>query len=923
MTEDRFDAFISYQRSSTGPLAAALQPALERFAKPWYRLRASRVFRDDASMSANTALWSTIEQGLTQSGWLILLVSPEAAASEYVATEVSWWLEHKSADRILLVLAKGELAWDRSNHRFDTGESTAIPAALVDAFREEPRWIDMRWFLEDGSQQSADPRFEERVVDLVASVRGVDRDRLVGENVRQHRRVRLLTRSAVTALSVLLVASLVAGGVAIAQSAEASAQRDIARDEARVATARQLAATSQSLADSDLVLSRLLADQAFRMNDDALTRAALLQSVSGSAAFQGAVDVGSPITALASTNDGALVAVGTQTGEVLSWSADSGELTPLGTLSSAVTELALSTAGDVIAAAGGGDYALDATAGSVWVPPSVAVWADGEEREVPADAGAPIAVSPSGDHVVLTDRTDPTVTRLALLDVQEGATADLGTVAWTTSVRMSDDQTIIIETGAGSGSLEVSRLNADDLSVIETGNGGVFMLRFGNAELSADGTWGAVALPDGTIETRRVFGTAPDAPADLSGAFEGTNPTAFAVSNTGMTVAIADTGAISVVSVATDPAEARTVVLEGAGTVSALQATDSGGVFSAAGERLSIWQPDAVNPLLSSYSAYSRWLSNASPAPGLDVAPEGAHAIATEDDGTSTWHLFEFSESMNRPARFLDWRDAESAYVLEGDQLILTGELFRLDLARLPLALPAGADASTEIDAARYIPASDELLVSIAGHLLTVDAASGEIVSDEESLVEAISASGRHLVERVGDEVRVVSRGNGEVLTSFDAPLPATVRYEGDALILSRDGAARVFSESGETERAAIADSTHIPSSLDDTGNLVATYLTDGTLQLSSLVTGLRLGEFGFPHVGSQRPGFGFSSDGQTLALIYGGIYSGDTGTMNVIDLSPATWTTLACETAGRDITADEWRRFVGDEVPADLRCGG
>ncbi len=75
-----YDAFISYSRRASTHLATDLQVGVERFAKPWYRLRAVRVFRDDASMSANTALWSTIERGLSEAEWLVLLASPAGLA---------------------------------------------------------------------------------------------------------------------------------------------------------------------------------------------------------------------------------------------------------------------------------------------------------------------------------------------------------------------------------------------------------------------------------------------------------------------------------------------------------------------------------------------------------------------------------------------------------------------------------------------------------------------------------------------------------------------------------------------------------------------------------------------------------------------------------------------------------------------------
>ncbi len=44
------DAFISYSHAADGKLAAALQQALHRFAKPLFKLRAIRVFRDETTL---------------------------------------------------------------------------------------------------------------------------------------------------------------------------------------------------------------------------------------------------------------------------------------------------------------------------------------------------------------------------------------------------------------------------------------------------------------------------------------------------------------------------------------------------------------------------------------------------------------------------------------------------------------------------------------------------------------------------------------------------------------------------------------------------------------------------------------------------------------------------------------------------------
>ena len=48
-----YKGFVSYSHAADGQLAPVLQSALHRFAKPWYRLRALHVFRDETNLSVN------------------------------------------------------------------------------------------------------------------------------------------------------------------------------------------------------------------------------------------------------------------------------------------------------------------------------------------------------------------------------------------------------------------------------------------------------------------------------------------------------------------------------------------------------------------------------------------------------------------------------------------------------------------------------------------------------------------------------------------------------------------------------------------------------------------------------------------------------------------------------------------------------
>ena len=70
-----YDAFLSYSHAADGRLAPALQAGLRSLAKPWYRLRALRVFRDKTSLSASPELWAPIERALAQARFFVLLAS--------------------------------------------------------------------------------------------------------------------------------------------------------------------------------------------------------------------------------------------------------------------------------------------------------------------------------------------------------------------------------------------------------------------------------------------------------------------------------------------------------------------------------------------------------------------------------------------------------------------------------------------------------------------------------------------------------------------------------------------------------------------------------------------------------------------------------------------------------------------------------
>src|SRR5438477_7691112 len=140
----KYKAFISYSHTHRLQLAAALEAALHRFGVPSDQRSGLRFFRDTTNLSASPELWSDIEKALDDSEYLLLVASPEAARSEWVAKEVAQWHRLRGPDRMILVLAEGEIVWDAVTSDFDFQKTTALPRTTSKVFREEPLYVDLR-----------------------------------------------------------------------------------------------------------------------------------------------------------------------------------------------------------------------------------------------------------------------------------------------------------------------------------------------------------------------------------------------------------------------------------------------------------------------------------------------------------------------------------------------------------------------------------------------------------------------------------------------------------------------------------------------------------------------------------------------------------------------------------------------------------
>jgi hypothetical protein len=189
----RFAAFISYRHVEPDKRWATwLHGKLETYRVPKGitppqvgNRRIGRVFRDDEELAANSDLGASIKEALTQSEYLVVVCSPEAAKSKYVNQEIREFASLGRQDKILALLIKGE-------------PDDAFPPALKELDRE-PLAADIR----SGTAKSR----KLAALRILAAILNCTFDQL-----RQRERLRIRKRIELTALvagtTILLVLAI-------------------------------------------------------------------------------------------------------------------------------------------------------------------------------------------------------------------------------------------------------------------------------------------------------------------------------------------------------------------------------------------------------------------------------------------------------------------------------------------------------------------------------------------------------------------------------------------------------------------------------------------------------------------------------------------------------------------------------------------
>lgn len=906
-----YDAFISYSHARDGRLGPALRTGLQRMAKPWYRPRAMRVFLDNASLSADPDLWGSIERALASSRWFVLMASVEAARSVWVAREVEWWLANRSADRVLVVLTDGELDADH--------ERSALPPALRAAMSTEPRWVDLRWLRDAERVDQDDARFRDRVADVAAAVHGVPKDDLVGEDVRRHRTTLRLARGAAVALALLAVLAVVGAVVAVVQ-------RDTARTEARIATARGLASAALANVDARLDLAQLLAVEAYRTDPQPVTRAALFQVLTASPRLDRYLPVGSPVTAVAVSRDGRVAVAGTSDGRAVRWDLVGGTKTEI-TLDHPVVDISVDADGD---------------AAAVLAEGRAVRWDGGDavtEVEVPDDHNrGSAAIAPSGDVVAfLTHRLEPgdsrdPAGRLVAHDRRTGRSAESVAHGWPAKVALpSEDELRVL------GSVEWQVRSVDGLAVRESVPVSVMPADGGFAEgYSPDGGHFAWTR-DGETWLWRTTGVANARydTADVRLPIGEAAPESLAVSPDGDRIAVGRTGVVHVLDTSGVDQGERWRLPGNSNRVDALAfVAGSDRLVSGTDDALVLWDLDRNTRVgervrddvpATCRACRAPWLVTAQDRIALAaqqriVVETGDGVTADfEDERENDYHAVPMWSSdgarllvLSSPSGTVHVHDADSTELLD----------------RWP-PVPGVEDvmaARASADGARLV------LVDQDGRVHVLDSSTGGVLDVVEtgadtSLLSRPVQADRASVSRDGGTV-AVSGADAVVLVDVAARTtrelpggPATSVHHTDAhLLVERPTAIEVWDHDGANLLRSVPSTGRWVPGLAATpdGRVAARVRADHVLVLTDLISGEPLGTIplahplqGVPRLTAVAPG----TDGSHLLTAEPG------GDLTRWHLSEQEWTRAACASAGRDLTADEWRRYVGTTPPDRLTC--
>lgn len=921
------DAFISYSHTTDGSLGPALKSGVERFGRPWYRPRVRRVFLDNTNLALQSDLTAAIIDGLARSEWFLLLASPEAAASRWVNEEVAWWLAHRQPDRLLVLLTDGILTWDDAG-TCDTLHTTSLPPALLEVDLPEPRWVDLREVRKVDLDFKA-PAWQDVLADVVAAVDGVEKEQVIGEHIRQRRKTRITVAGVIATLVVLLSAAVIfATGERV--------QRNRAEEQARVATAQQMAALAVSNIERRLDLANLLAVAAYRLDKNPQTLSALHQVATASPHLVRFQPMKDRTTALASSRTGQYVVAGTSDGALIRWDVTSNAMESVQLDATEVLSIVVDDEASSVVASSASTVIFWKIGHTPIIKKILPVSEPEFDREVRS-----ISVSPSGETAAIVDQDDLNQSVIRFFETQTGVeTSHIFERRHVASVGYRSNEEIII--GFGSGEWRAVLVG----SGVQTGQGGsnwtpgdsysccayargnsaFVWSKFGDVNLVRQGFYDVPGL----TQFRQVA-TVPVPSPDV-----------FAVDDSADRIALGAGGELYVVDVLEQGVQAEYRRLPGTGNIDALAFIGTEGkLVSATGRSLILWDLNQLsrNDVGQVVDAPSG--PEAGNPPKIAIAPRGQLiAVAGLDEivRLKPEGLIDSYPEMGLLVSdpFPIWSKDSSELVLLGDAGGENGAA-AIDVIDNHTTFWPGRStrddpgASPAVLAAQIAPSGSSLvLVNEHGDVQVRSMQTGAIYRNllsglDNDLappfalrqnVAAISrdASTAAIIVPGSKEVRVIDTytGQSHELTGSAA---SVVAFAEDRLVVGRtNNDTEIWNVTGTSRYHTIrSDAGYAQAITTVPGSRLIARLTDqGIVRLWFSDSARFLGSFALPQArGSGAPPWASTSlaatpDGTGL------ISATSSGSIVRWDLQSENWISAGCRAAGRSISVAEWKEYVG-----------
>jgi WD40 repeat protein len=923
----KYDAFVSYSHAGEEKIAQRLQEGVERFAKPWYRTRSLRLFLDKNSLTASPGLWSSIEEALTESRWLVLIASKRAGRSPWVEREIRWWLENRSAKTLIIAVADGQLVWDRDRNDFDPAASSALPPVLQGALDDEPLWVPIV------GEKPSDEELRSAIIDVAAPLKGISKERLVAAAEQERRRTMRWVLGVVAGLSVLLVAAIVAGVIALNQRSSALAQ-------AKLAESRQVAAASEAAAGENLSTAMLLAVQAYRMDPNAQTRAALFNADTTSPHLVRFVDAGGEVVQLAGSNDGRAALAALASGRVMLWETADQPAQELFRLPRKPSGVTISSDGSVAAAAD---------------PSRCLLWRrDKPPVRLPVAVGLhcdAVGVSPSGTTVVYHG-TAPgsnygTTTVASVEDLSHRVVHPDPLPGMDRVVVPSDSRALL-----GNAGSVIWRRFSDWSGGQETYGG--FGAHTYESAVSADGRLFIISNGATQVPILSTNSSADARHPDFIVEAPLPNQTTLALSPDGSQLAVAGPGEIYVTPVA-KPEEGALEPNAGRFNLSGQSArivafAGEMHLLSATGNEIAFWDTDQLDRLSHSEKVPLEPTCELCGGSKVSISPDGKRVAVVNDSGASG-----FIQSLSGPAdrerlHSSSYEFVFGAPIWQGDSKFVAIPAWSSEegVTVPPPTLDEDAASarlwnvgnpgfeSYELAEGPGPDGNTGVIVNEEGTVIEQRLSDGKVLGrstdpaagNEEETVNsaAISATGLLAIASEGS-VRIEDLASRRLVNRIPTDGYGQVAFAGEHLLVqSPAGNLEVWSEDGGEREQEIGGNGLGFLTGSPNGNLAASVNSeDGTIHLIDLESGGEVAKFESPdHLAHLKTGIAFSPDGKRLVAVSEILSENDvTDQAELVsrELSNASLVNTACTGAGRELIPAEWRVFVGSDPPGDLSC--